>query len=188
MKYTDRYFITLLKKSQYLRSYIFTLKKIYEYGGMLPFVSILLTVVNILLEVLLTYLTALLVSSFVGNIGYSGLDFKGLLKNITFIYAIAILLVWFLRRGLLYLIAIIENEFFNKRFVSFHEELAKKFSKFNLEDIEIFPVYDTISKVRNFWYWKFQDFYQEIKSIISAFVGVLSVGIIIFNYSGVIFL
>jgi len=150
---------------------------------MLPFVAILLTVINVLLEILLTYLTALLVSSFVGSMLLADFSLTSLLKNNTFLCAVGILGIWFMRRGLLYLIAIIENDFFNKRFNRFHEELAEKFSKFNLEDIEIYPVYDTISKVRNFWYWKFQDFYLELKSIVSSFVGVISVGIIIVNYS-----
>lgn len=183
MKYTVRYFITLLKKSQYLRAYFFTVKKIYDYGGVLPFVAVVLTVVNVLLEILLTYLTALLVSSFVGSILLTDFSLLNLLKNNTFLYAVGILGIWLLRRGILYLIAIIENDFFNKRFNRFHEELAEKFSMFNLEDIEVFPVYDTISKIRNFWYLKFQEFYLEMKSIVSSFVGAISVGIIIVNYS-----
>lgn len=182
------------KISFWLGVYSHAFKKLWHYGGWRPYAVIFMNVATIVIDILVTYVTGLLVGELVKpilfvvvtendwfgelfqRIGYYG-------KQSAVVYTLILVGLWLVRRLVTYAMVVTENAFYANRFYIFKLDISKKFETMNLEEMESMGVYKKVSKIENVWYGKFDIFYYLLKSLVGSIVGFITVGIIIWEYN-----
>ncbi|MBN1374175.1 ATP-binding cassette domain-containing protein [Candidatus Dojkabacteria bacterium] len=176
---------------KYIKVYLFSFKKLLKYGKASPVIFFFCNIVQIATEVLDTFITGSFVASLVELvIEVPKVSFDNWQEILGFVlgtnalrYGLIKIALSLVNRVRNYIIEVISDKFYTDSWKLFNIDLAEKFSRLNLEEVESTNFLDLLNKVRNNWYYKFDEFYITTRDLISSLFGFIATGLIIWQHN-----